>query len=87
MVLEGTVKYLIATIVLFFSLVLGWFASAKYLEPVIFKVFNPETHEEYIDNWFAMFATIELIVLSVYMVYVYKVYKGNKHLSKSSSGR
>lgn len=80
-------KYLIATIILCFSLALGWFVSAKYLEPVILKMFNPGTHEEYLDIWFAMFATIELVVLSGYIVYVYKVYKANKHLTISSSGR
>lgn len=80
-------KYLLATIILIISLALGWFFSAKYLEPVILKIFNPGTHEEYLDIWFAVFATIELVVLSGYIVYVYNVYKTSKHLTKSSSGR
>lgn len=86
MVLEDVVKYLLATIILFVYLALGWFVSAKYLDPVILKIFNPDTHEEYLDIWFALFATIELVVLSGYVVYVFNVYMTNKHLTKSSSG-
>jgi hypothetical protein len=90
MVLEGVVKYIIATIILVLSLALGWFISAKYLDSLILKVlkvFNPETHEKYLDIWFIMFAIIELIVVFGYLVYVYKIYNGNKRLTKSSSGR
>jgi hypothetical protein len=87
MVLEGIVKYLMATIILFISLFVGWFSSVKYLEPLILKMFNPASHEKYLDIWFSMFALIELVIFFVYMVYVYKVHKLNKHLTKSSSGR
>lgn len=87
MVLEGIVKYLIATMILFASLFVGWFVSAKYLEPVILKVFNPESHDKYLDIWFSMFVFIELAIIFVYMVYAYKLHKRNKHLTKSSSGR
>ncbi|ETD72850.1 hypothetical protein V757_01815 [Pelistega indica] len=87
MVLEGIVKYLTATIILLFSLALGWLVSAKYLEPVILKAFNPETHEKYLDIWFTVFVLIELAILSGYTLYIYRVYMSNKHLTKSSSGR
>lgn len=80
-------KYLIATIILVLSLFIGWFTSAKYLEPVILSLFSPETHDKYWDIWFSIFVAIELIIILVYMTYVYKVYKSNKHLTKSSSGR
>lgn len=87
MVLEGVVKYLIATIILGLLLFMGWLSSAKYLEPVILNVFNPESHEKYLDIWFLIFVSIELIFVVGYIVYVYRVYKSNKHLTKSSSGR
>jgi len=87
MVLEGIVKYLTATIVLLFSLALGWLVSAKYLEPVILKAFNPDTHEKYLDIWFTVFVLIEMVILAGYALYIYRVYKSNKHLTKSSSGR
>ncbi len=80
-------KYLIATIILVFSLFIGWFTSAKYLEPVILSLFSPETHDKYLDIWFSIFVAIELIIILIYMTYVYKVHKSNKHLTKSSSGR
>lgn len=73
-------KYLIATIVLFISLFLGWFASAKYLEPVILKMFNPVSHDKYLDIWFSMFVLIELVIVVVYVVYVYRVHKLKKVL-------
>jgi cytochrome bd-type quinol oxidase subunit 2 len=85
--LEGAVKYLIATVALVFSLVLGWFVSAKYLEPLILSVFNPESHEKYLDIWFVVFVSIELVVVLMYTVYIYTVYKNKMHLTKSSSGR
>ncbi len=79
-------KYLKSTIILLIQLVLGWFVSAKYLEPVILKVFDLDTHEKYLDIWFVIFATIELIAIFVYVFYIHKVYKTNKHLIKSPSG-
>lgn len=85
MVLEGAVKYLIATITLFISLLAGWFVSAKYLEPVIFKFFTPETHDKYLDIWFLIFVLVELIIVMVYIVYVYKTYKSQHHLTKPSN--
>jgi divalent metal cation (Fe/Co/Zn/Cd) transporter len=81
------VKYLMATIILVFSLFIGWFASAKYLEPVILSLFSPETHDKYLDIWFSIFAAIELIIILAYMTYVYKVHKSNRHLTKNSGGR
>lgn len=82
MVLEGIVKYLTATIILLFSLALSWLVSAKYLEPVILKAFNPETHEKYLDIWFTVFVLIELAILLGYALYIYRVYMSNKHLNK-----
>lgn len=78
-------KYLIATIILFFSLFIGWFVSAKYLESVILKIFNPETHDKYLDIWFSMFALIELVIILGYMVYVYRVNKSNKYLKNRTN--
>lgn len=80
-------KYLIATMILFASLFVGWFVSTKYLESVILRVFNPESHDKYLDIWFSMFVFIELAIIFVYVVYAYKLHKHNKHLTKSSSGR
>lgn len=85
MVLEGVVKYLIATIFLVFSLVLGWFVSAKYLEPIILSVFNPESHEKYLDIWFVVFVSIELVVFFTYTAYIYTIYKNKKHLTKAQA--
>ncbi len=87
MVLEGIVRYLIATSALIFSLVLGWFVSAKYLEPIILRVFNPESHEKYLDIWFVVFTSIEFMIFLTYTAYIYTVYKNKKHLTKSSSER
>lgn len=78
MVLESIVKYLMATAVLFFSLFIGWFASAKYLEPLILKVFNPQTHDTYLDIWFSFFVLIELTIVFGYMFYMYKMHKLRK---------
>lgn len=80
-------KYLIATIILGFSLALGWFVSTKHLKPVILWAFNPASHEKYLDIWFSIFALIELAVVLAYLVYVYKIYKSNNHLIKSSNRR
>ena len=87
MVLECIVKYLIATIILVFSLFIGWFTSAKYLEPVILSLFNPETHDKYLDIWLSIFFVIEILIIFIYLTYVYKVHKSNKHLPKISSER
>lgn len=80
-------KYLIATIALAISLAFGWLVSAKYLEPVILRFFNPESHERYLDIWFTIFVLIELVVFLTYLIYVDKLYQANKHLTKRSSGR
>lgn len=76
-------KYLPPTIVLFISLFLGWLASVKYLEPLILNVLNPESHDKYMDIWFSMFVSIELLIVLVYVMYVYTLYKFNEHLTKS----
>ncbi len=82
MVLEGVVKYLMATTILFFAMFSGWFFSAKYLEPVILKVFTPETHDRYLDIWFSIFTLIEMVIVIIYVAYVYKIYKSKNHLTK-----
>ncbi len=87
MVLEVAVKYMVATAVLLVSLFLGWFLSAKYLEPLIFNLFSPENHEEYLDYWFPSFLAIELSIVLVYVFVVYKIHNSARHLTKSSSGR
>ena len=68
-------KYLVATVVLVFSLVLGWFFSARYLESMILEFFDPGSHEEYIDIWFSFFVSIELFFVLIFFFYIYKVYK------------
>lgn len=78
-------KYFIATIILFFAMFLGWFFSAKYLEPIILHVFTPQTHDKYLDIWFLMFTLMEVVIVIVYAIYVYKIYKSTNHLTKSSS--
>ena len=75
MVLECIVKYLMATVVLFIAVFVGWFFSAKYLDPLIGHVLNPESHDKHMDIWFSMFVLIELVILFVYAAYVYKLYK------------
>ena len=85
MVLEGTVKYLVATIILFFAMFSGWLFSAKYLEPVILRVFAPETHDRYLDIWFSIFTIIEILIVIIYAVYVYKTYKSKTNLTKPSN--
>lgn len=79
MVLEGAVKYLVAIVILFLSTALAWVVSAKYLEPMILRVFNPGTYEKYLDIWFSTFVFIELVVLLGYLIYVCKVHKANKN--------
>lgn len=75
-------KYLMATTILFFSLFLGWFFSAKYLEPILLRIFKPATHETYLDIWFSSFVLIELIISLTYFFYIYKTYKSDKQLTK-----
>ena len=80
-------KYMFATILLVLSLFFGWAFSAKYLEALILNIFNPESHEHYLDIWFSIFVSIEIIFVFLYMVYIYRAYRTSKHLTKSSSGR
>jgi hypothetical protein len=81
MVLEGIVKYLIATILLFFSLFMGWLISARYLEPVILKVFTPKTHEEHLDIWFLAFVLRETLIILGYVTYAYRTYKSKNKIN------
>jgi hypothetical protein len=87
MVLEFAVKYMVATAVLLVSLFFGWLLSAKYLEPLIFSLFSPKNHEEYLDYWFQSFLAIESSIVLVYVFAVYKIYNSARHLTKCSSGR
>lgn len=75
-------KYLAATAILFFSLFLGWFFSAKYLEPILLKIIKPATHETYLDIWFSSFIFIELMIALIYLLYIYKTYKAAKNLTR-----
>lgn len=68
-------KYLVATGLLVFALWLGWFISARYLDPLIFMLFTPDSHDSYLNIWFAMFAAIELVILLIYLTFVYRLYR------------
>jgi len=72
------VKYLLATIALVIALFLGWLLSAKLLEPLILKVFDPNTHEKYLDIWFSLFVFIELLITIGYAAYLYKTHKSGQ---------
>lgn len=75
-------KFVLVTIILLMSMFAGWFVAAKYFEPIIFRFFAPETHDDYLEIWFVLFASIELAMVAVYGGVIYRIYRSTKLLKK-----
>ena len=72
---ENSMKYLKLVTMMVFSLYLGWYLSANFLNDIIMYFINPESHEVLLDIWFYTFATIEAAILLTFTIALHKEYK------------
>ena len=71
-----------ALLIVFFvaSLFLGWYISATFLDDIIMRVFQPQTHEYHIDIWFSVFIFIEVLISLLFGFLFYKKYRAKNHI-------
>ncbi len=73
-------KFAILTCIFSVLLFLGWYFSAAHLEPIIHKVFNPSSHEIYMDYWFTTFVSIEAVIVLAYILVFIKMARAKKKI-------
>ena len=68
----GYYEFFFLLVLIIITFFLTWYLCAEFLDEIIVRLLNPESHENLMDYWFTMFVVLETLSVSTVIFCFFK---------------